>query len=155
TMLIVPPTAAVTFNPAQLTPAGTLVVGGVQGSNANTGANTTANTTTNNTGSVAGTCTPPTGWVAYMVQTGDSVNLLAQRYGIDATQLVSSNCLANADVIQVGQTIYLPANTQTGNTGAPSNASNNSNAVTNSAGAVSIQNFWVEPATVQNDGQYQ
>lgn len=59
---------------------------------------------------VAGnTCTPPTGWVAYTVKAGDTLSTIAATYSIPVEQLTSSNCLTNADVISVGQVIYVPA----------------------------------------------
>jgi len=53
-------------------------------------------------------CTPSTAGVAYRIQAGDSLSLLAARTKTTVDQLVASNCLANANVISVGQLIYLP-----------------------------------------------
>jgi LysM repeat protein len=54
-------------------------------------------------------CTPPAGWVSYTVQAGDTLSTLAATYAIPVAQLIAANCLTNADVITVGQTIYVPA----------------------------------------------
>jgi LysM repeat protein len=122
------------------------------GGGANTGSNTT------------GTCTPPAGWVTYTVQAGDTVSSLAAAYGIVTAELAAANCLANADVINVGQTVYVPANRLAATSAPVSNANPSATSVpaaaggsagsTTSSSGTSIQNVWVEPATVQNDGQY-
>jgi LysM repeat protein len=57
----------------------------------------------------ANTCVPPAGWVAYTVKAGDTLSTLAATYAIPLTQLTAGNCLTNADVINVGQVIYVPA----------------------------------------------
>jgi len=106
-------------------------------------------------GANTGTCTPPSGWVAYTVQTGDSVSILANNTGTTVAQLVSANCLANADVIAVGQVIYLPRNpsaASSGSSGASNGASSGGN-VTNVNGPV-IANVRVEPSTVMPNGEY-
>ena len=53
-------------------------------------------------------CTPPAGWTSYTVQAGDTLSTIAATYSIAVEQLTSSNCLTNADVISVGQVIYVP-----------------------------------------------
>ena len=53
-------------------------------------------------------CGIPSGWIAYRVVAGDTVGNLAQRTGTTAAQLASGNCLVNANVISVGQTLYVP-----------------------------------------------
>ena len=53
-------------------------------------------------------CTPRTTWIAYRVQPGDSLSILASRTGTTTAALVSANCLANANQISVGQLLYLP-----------------------------------------------
>ena len=62
----------------------------------------------------ANTCVTPTGWVAYTVTAGDTLGTLATAHGITVAQLASSNCLTNADVIDVGQIIYVPGSTTAG-----------------------------------------
>jgi hypothetical protein len=115
-------------------------------------------------GANTGTCTPPSGWVAYTVQTGDSVSILADRTGATVAQLVSANCLANADMIAVGQVFYLPRNPSaaaSGNSGVSSGVTNNNGAsngasggnVTNVNGPV-VANVRIEPSTVMPNGEY-
>jgi len=57
----------------------------------------------------ANSCVTPTRWVAYTVQAGDTLATLATAHNTTVDQLTTSNCLTNADVIEVGQTIYIPA----------------------------------------------
>jgi LysM repeat protein len=117
---------------------------------------TTAGNTTGNTGGAAA-CTPPAGWVAYTVQNGDSLGVLAQQTNVTAQQIATANCLANPDVIEAGQVIYLPTAivSGSGNSGAnnsnpiPTAANSNGKNVTPSTGPT-IQNVWVEPAIVEN-----
>jgi LysM repeat protein len=104
---------------------------------------------------VAGTCTQPAGWVTYTVQVGDSVSLIAERAATTTDQLISANCLANADVINAGQVIYVPVSIPGPQTG--SNAGSTVPAAGNASSGgsgPSVENVWVEPAVVQNDGQY-
>ncbi|MCC7448984.1 MAG: LysM peptidoglycan-binding domain-containing protein [Anaerolineae bacterium] len=108
------------------------------------------------TGSNQGTCTPPSGWVAYTVQTGDSVSILADSTGATVAQLVSANCLVNADVIEVGQVIYLPHNPGAASSGGSASGGSGSASggnVTNVNGPV-IANVRVEPSTVMPNGEY-
>jgi LysM repeat protein len=53
----------------------------------------------------------PPGWIAYSVVSGDTVFSIATRAGSDVATLRTANCLADADVILVGQTLYLPPRT--------------------------------------------
>lgn len=53
-------------------------------------------------------CTPPVGWVQYTIQAGDFLGDLAEQTGASVAQLVTANCLENADAIFSGQVIYLP-----------------------------------------------
>lgn len=50
----------------------------------------------------------PPGWVEYRVQPGDTLFSLARRAGITLDALMEANCLTNANLIVVGQTLYLP-----------------------------------------------
>ena len=55
-------------------------------------------------------CTPtmPSGWVRYVIQSGDLVTLLAQKTGASVTQLIAVNCLPETQTIIVGQPLFLP-----------------------------------------------
>ena len=54
-------------------------------------------------------CAPPSGWVIYIVQPGDTLYKLAQRLNFQVTpyQLQVANCLPTSD-IYTGQRLYLP-----------------------------------------------
>lgn len=54
------------------------------------------------------TCFPRSDWQVYLVQPGDTLNLIAQRAGTTATALALANCLTNANFIQVGQALRVP-----------------------------------------------
>lgn len=54
-----------------------------------------------------GVCQPPAGWVAYIVQQGDTLNLLAERTGASINELQKFNCLPSF-TLQLGQQIFLP-----------------------------------------------
>jgi LasA protease len=45
---------------------------------------------------------------AYIVQTGDTLGIIAQKYGVSVDQLVQANDLANANVLDVGQSLVIP-----------------------------------------------
>ncbi len=60
------------------------------------------------TGNTGGTCALPSGWVRYAVQYGDSVSIIANLTGTTTDVLVSANCLATPDVIEVGQVLFVP-----------------------------------------------
>lgn len=53
-------------------------------------------------------CTPPTGWVQYTVQTGDTAESIAAANGIGTDELLTGNCLTDPLLISVGQVIYVP-----------------------------------------------
>jgi LysM repeat protein len=57
--------------------------------------------------SKVGVCQPPPDWTTYVVQVGDTMNLLAERTGVSVYDLQRVNCLTNL-TIQPGQTVYLP-----------------------------------------------
>lgn len=59
------------------------------------------------------TCLPqhPDDWIEYSIQSGDTLSNLAQRSGITLERLLRVNCITNADIIRVGQRIYLPGGT--------------------------------------------
>jgi len=53
-------------------------------------------------------CGVPFGWVAYMVQPGDTVDELARRTGVTLWQIQQANCLPNINLIYRGQSLYVP-----------------------------------------------
>lgn len=53
-------------------------------------------------------CPPPSGWIAYQVEAGDSLSALADATGTTLQTLIQANCLADPDTLYTGQTIYLP-----------------------------------------------
>jgi LysM repeat protein len=53
-------------------------------------------------------CQVRTDWPAYVVQPGDTVGDLAIATNTALADLVVANCLATPDIINVGQTLYLP-----------------------------------------------
>ena len=53
-------------------------------------------------------CQVHTDWQPYTVQAGDTLGVLAINTNTALTDLIVGNCLANPDVITVGQTLYLP-----------------------------------------------
>jgi LysM repeat protein len=151
----------------------TNVAGANNGGAANTGAAANTGGVAANTGGTTGTCPQPNGWIVYTVQAGDSVSSLAQRTNTTTEQLTAANCLTNADVINTGQVVYLPTaptGVSVAANGAANGAANSAaNSAANAAGGVAganttggsvttgttIQNVWVEPAMVLNNGQYQ
>jgi LysM repeat protein len=52
-------------------------------------------------------CPPPTGWLPYVVQPGDTLSRLAMLRGTTSTDISTGNCLATNGLIS-GQVIYLP-----------------------------------------------
>lgn len=55
------------------------------------------------------TCTPRSDWnFAYVVQSGDTMFQIAQRFGVSVEVLQQANCISNVNQIQVGQTIRVP-----------------------------------------------
>jgi hypothetical protein len=50
----------------------------------------------------------PFNWIPYIVEPGDSLSLLAEQTTSTVNDLMAGNCLASADEIFVGQTLYLP-----------------------------------------------
>ncbi len=53
-------------------------------------------------------CPPPSGWVQYQVEAGDSLSGLADATGTTLQTLIQANCLADPDTLFTGQTLYLP-----------------------------------------------
>jgi LysM repeat protein len=56
----------------------------------------------------SGGCVPRTGWQVYTVQPGDTLFGLSQILGISVADIREANCLESSDIIDVGQTLYLP-----------------------------------------------
>ncbi|MGM0409693.1 MAG: DUF3794 and LysM peptidoglycan-binding domain-containing protein [Bacillota bacterium] len=48
------------------------------------------------------------GGIRYIVQSGDTLFLIAQRYGVSVNTLIRANNLSNPNNIQVGQTLLIP-----------------------------------------------
>lgn len=68
-----------------------------------------------------GSATPPptTGGTTYIVQRGDYLSLIAQRFGVSLSTLMSANNIANPNLIYVGQVLTIPGS---GGTPAPTPA---------------------------------
>lgn len=79
-------------------------------------------------------CGPPQWWVRVVVETGDTIESLADTRGVSVAEVLQANCLQRGDSLTVGRTIFLPpmaviitleptatptASTSTGNTGRP------------------------------------
>lgn len=54
-------------------------------------------------------CAIPAGWIAYRVVAGDTLGVIADTYGTTAAILQNGNCLPSAEIIYVGQIIYVPS----------------------------------------------
>lgn len=55
-------------------------------------------------------CVPRGDWVySYVIQAGDTLFTIAQRFGLTLAQLQSGNCIANANQIFVGQILRVPS----------------------------------------------
>jgi hypothetical protein len=53
-------------------------------------------------------CIAPSGWVAYGVQAGETLAVIAQRYNLTVEQMAASNCLQNPDLIYEAQVLAVP-----------------------------------------------
>jgi LysM repeat protein len=53
-------------------------------------------------------CYIPVGWIRYIVVTGDTLYGIADRHNSNIDELVTGNCLANANQISLGQALYAP-----------------------------------------------
>lgn len=58
--------------------------------------------------SSSGQCVVPNGWVAYTIQSGDTLATIATQYNLTVQQLASANCMDNPDLIYAGQVIAVP-----------------------------------------------
>lgn len=56
----------------------------------------------------AATTTTTTRAQSYIVQSGDSLSIIAQQFGISTDKLADFNAIANSDSIQVGQELAIP-----------------------------------------------
>jgi len=65
-------------------------------------------TPTNTPTSTRAVCRPPAGWVIYVIKPGDTLISIAAKYNISYVVLQKANCLASANVIKYGQTLYVP-----------------------------------------------
>ena len=55
-----------------------------------------------------GQCIIPDGWSPYVVVPGDTLNLVAARFGSSWIDLRNGNCIRNPDLLPYGTTIYVP-----------------------------------------------
>ena len=62
----------------------------------------------NNTTQQDQICTVRTDWQTYTVQQGDTLAQIARNAGSTLAELVQGNCLVDANLIQVGQQLYIP-----------------------------------------------
>ena len=53
-------------------------------------------------------CGPPSGWVSYVVRSGDTLYQLSQTAGVSVRQLQQANCLSSS-MIYAGKRLYLPS----------------------------------------------
>lgn len=53
-------------------------------------------------------CEPRTEWVAYVVDTGDTLGRIAQRTDSSIGALAEANCLSDVNSLVVGETLYVP-----------------------------------------------
>ncbi|MBK8026093.1 MAG: LysM peptidoglycan-binding domain-containing protein [Chloroflexi bacterium] len=53
--------------------------------------------------------TPVGEYTVYTVRSGDTLSVIAMRYGISMRTLIRANRIANANLLQIGQQIYIPA----------------------------------------------
>lgn len=56
----------------------------------------------------SGQCVVPSGWVAYTIQAGETLAVIAQRYNLTAEQIAAANCLQNPDLIYEAQELAVP-----------------------------------------------
>jgi hypothetical protein len=55
-----------------------------------------------------GQCIVPSGWVAYAVQAGETLAVIAERYNLTVEQLAAANCVQNPDLIYEDQMLAVP-----------------------------------------------
>lgn len=76
---------------------------------------------------------------AYVVRRGDTLNLIAQRFGVSATAIARANGIANPNRITVGSTLRIPA----GGTAAVNGPANATSAGTRFVARISAQHCWL------------
>lgn len=54
------------------------------------------------------TSAPPSTQLTYVVQSGDTLSVIAQRFGIPTEDLANFNAIADSDTIKVGQELSIP-----------------------------------------------
>jgi len=59
------------------------------------------------TPSVTG-CTTPEDWIPYVIQRGDTLFYLSQRFRLTVRELASANCIEDPDNITAGQFLFVP-----------------------------------------------
>lgn len=57
------------------------------------------------------TTTPPTTQLTYVIQSGDSLSVIAERFGVSTQELADFNAISDVDSIKVGQEISIPPST--------------------------------------------
>ncbi len=55
-----------------------------------------------------GQCIVPSGWVAYTVQAGETMGVIAQHYNLTIEQLAAANCVQDPDLIYEDQLLAVP-----------------------------------------------
>jgi len=68
------------------------------------------------------TVPPPTTTPEYIVQQGDSLSVIAQRFGVSTEDLANFNGIEDSDTIKVGQTLTIPPTTTPPSTDASESA---------------------------------
>lgn len=77
-------------------------------------------TTTAPVSETVATEAPPPTQVTYVVQSGDSLSVIAQRFGVSTQELADFNAIADVSTIKIGQELTIPPVTTT--TEAPASA---------------------------------
>jgi LysM repeat protein len=54
-------------------------------------------------------CVPPTGWVSYIVRSGDTLFGLSRLLGISWSNLQTANCMGSSTHLTTGQQLYVPS----------------------------------------------
>ncbi len=84
------------------------------------------------------TTAPPTTQLTYVIQSGDSLSVIAQRFGIPTQDLADFNAISDVDSIKVGQEISIPPSTvapaTTASTAAEADADSDAESTTTAAG---------------------
>ena len=57
--------------------------------------------------------TPRTDELTYIIQSGDTLGIIANQFGVDAGSLISYNSLVNPNLLEVGQVLRIPPTRQT------------------------------------------